>query len=299
MRLLQVTGYGESKSGLFRLLAQGWDRGLASDAERRLRSFVPAPILRRRRSLRRQPSPDVEVVADRVAAALAGILAEIERGARLLYDGLPVHSLGEDQLCKAVMVHLGRPCIADAERLLRDLASAAALDMVALRRSPPSLVRRLERRAAEIQTAVKTSRDYWLEMATVLAEQREARPAHLRVVRSSQCLHHGRRRLAARGWQPRAYDPDTKLACAGLVRGVVSRDRRALFSDITVGPASAGAAVRVAVRSPQAHASAPPGRLRGEKFQLLMLACVASRRHRRRTRISTTTPASAQRHANR
>ena len=130
------------------------------------------------------------------------------------------------------------------ERLLGDLASAAALDMVALRRSSPGLMWKLECRAAEVQTAIQASQDYWLEMATVLAEQREARPAHLRVVRSSQCLRRGRRRLAAKGWQPRAYDPDTRPACAGLVRGVVSRGRRALFSDIEVGPAGAGAAVR-------------------------------------------------------
>ena len=147
----------------------------------------------------------LRVVADRVAAELAGILAEVERGARLLYDGLPVHSLGEDQLCRAATAHLGRPCIADAERLLSDPASAAALDMAALRRSSPDLARRLERRAAEIQTAVEASRAYWLEMAEVLAAQRQARPAHLRVVRASQCLHHRRRRLTAKGWQPRAY----------------------------------------------------------------------------------------------
>ena len=62
--------------------------------------------------------------------------------------------------------------------------------------------------------------------------------------RSGAVMHHKRRRLATKGWQPRAYDPDTKPACAGLVRGVVSRDRRALFSDITVGPAGAGATAR-------------------------------------------------------
>ena len=42
------------------------------------------------------------MIAGKVAAELAGILQEVVRGARLLYDGLPVHSLGEDQLCKAV-----------------------------------------------------------------------------------------------------------------------------------------------------------------------------------------------------
>ena len=107
--------------------------------------------------------------------------------------------------------------------------------MAALRRSSPALVQALERRAAEVQTAVETSRAYWLEMADVLAAQRPARPAHVRVVRRSQCLHHKRRRLTAKGWQPRAYDPDTRPACAHMIRGVVSPDRRALFSDITVG----------------------------------------------------------------
>ena len=33
----------------------------------------------------------MEVVADKVAAELAGILREVERGARLLHDGLPVY----------------------------------------------------------------------------------------------------------------------------------------------------------------------------------------------------------------
>ena len=86
--------------------------------------------------------------------------------------------------------HLDRPCIADAVCLLRDLASAAALDMTALQRSFPDLARTLERRAAEVQAAVEKSRAYWLEMADVLAAQRRARTAHPRVMRRSQCLHH-------------------------------------------------------------------------------------------------------------
>jgi hypothetical protein len=184
------------------------------------------------------------VVADKVAAELAVILREVVRGARLLYDGLPVHSLEEGQLCVAVSAHLGRPCIADAEYLLRNLASAAELDVAALQRSSPDLAQSLERRAAEVQTAVEVSRAYWLEMADVLAAQRQARPAHVRAVRRSQCLHRKRRRLAAKGWQPRAYDPDTKPTCASMRRGVVSRDRRAHFSDIMVGPADATAAAR-------------------------------------------------------
>ena len=109
--------------------------------------------------------------------------------------------------------------------------------MAALPRSSPGLARTLERRAAEIQAAVAASRAYWLEMAGLLVAQRWARPAHLRVVRTSQCLHHRQRRLETKGWQPRTYGPDTKPACAGLMHGVVSRDCYALFSDITVGPA--------------------------------------------------------------
>ena len=116
----------------------------------------------------------MEVVADKVAAELAGILREVERGTRLLYDGLPVHSLGEGQLCAAVSAHLGRPCIADTECLLRDLTLAAALDVVALRGSSPDLARTLERRAAEVQAAVEVSRAYWLEIVGVLAAQRHA-----------------------------------------------------------------------------------------------------------------------------
>ena len=151
-----------------------------------------------------------------------------------------MHLLGEGQLCAAVTAHLGRPCIADAGCLLRDLASAAALDMAALRQSSPDLARMLECRAAEIQAAVAASRAYWLELEGLLTAQHQARPARLRVVRRSQCLHHRRRRLVTKGWQPRAYNPDTKPACAGLMRGVVSRNRRALFSDITVGPTNVG-----------------------------------------------------------
>ena len=87
--------------------------------------------------------------------------------------------------------------------------------MATLRRSSPGLARTLERRAADIQDAVVTSRAYWLEMADVLAEQRRARPARLHIVRQSQCLHRKRRRLVTKGWQPRAYDPGHQ---AGLRR---------------------------------------------------------------------------------
>ena len=187
---LIVTAYANSKKGPFCLLAQGWDCRVADDAERRLRDLAPAPPSGQRSS-RHRSSPEAEEVADKVAAELAGILREVERGARLLYDGLPVHSLGEDQLCTAVSAHLDRPCIADAE-VLPCIADAAALNMTALRRSSPELAQALERCAAEVQTTVEASWAYWLEMADVLAAQRRARPAHVRVVRHSQCLHHKR-----------------------------------------------------------------------------------------------------------
>jgi len=240
---LVVTAYSASKQGLFRLPAQGWDRRVAEDAERRLRALAPAPVSDRR-SLRHQSSPGAQVIAGKVEAELAGILQEVVRGARLLYDGLPVHSLGEEQLVEAVNAHLDRPCVADAESLLRSFVSAAGLDVAALRRSSPDLVQSLERRAAEVQTAVEVSRAYWLELADVLATQRQARAVRVRTVRRSQCLHRKRRKLATKGWQPRAYDPDTKPACAGMKRWVVSRDRRALFSDLVVGPAGTGAAAQ-------------------------------------------------------
>ena len=67
----------------------------------------PAPAPQWRRSSHRPPTPDAEVVAEQVAAELAGILHEVEHGAQMLYDGLPVYSLGEDQLCKAAAAHLG------------------------------------------------------------------------------------------------------------------------------------------------------------------------------------------------
>ena len=172
-------------------------------------------------------------------AELAGILDEVKHGARLLYDGLSVHSLGEDQLCEAVVAHLGRPCIVGVERLLGDLASAAALDVVTLQWSSPSLMQKLECCAAEVQTAIQASRDYWLEMGVVLAEQHKARPARLCVVRSSQCLHRGRRRLAVKGWQPCAYNPDTRPALRRPgARCCESRPpHRSCASDIDVVPA--------------------------------------------------------------
>ena len=85
-----MTAYADSKKGLFRLPAQCWDRWVAADAERRLRGRAPVPPSGRR-SPRHQSSPEAEVVTGKVAAELAGILWEVERGARLLHDGLPVY----------------------------------------------------------------------------------------------------------------------------------------------------------------------------------------------------------------
>ena len=66
------------------------------------------------------------------------------------------------------------------------------------------------------------------------------------VVRSSQCLHRGRRKLPVKAWQTRACNPSTRPACAGLLRGVVNRKRRALFSDVIelTGMASADGSAR-------------------------------------------------------
>ena len=85
------------------------------DAVERLRASVPASDAQVRCSSRRQLTPNAEVVAERVAAELASIIGEVKHGTQLLCDGLLVHSLGEDQLCKAAAAHLGRPCIASTE----------------------------------------------------------------------------------------------------------------------------------------------------------------------------------------
>ena len=120
--------------------------------------------------------------------------------------------------------------------LLGELADAAArawVDVAALRRSSPGLAQRLDCLAAAVQDAVQESRAFWMELCTVLTAQRAARPAQARVVRSSLCLHRRRRKLLMTAWQTRACDPSTRPACAGLLRGVVSRERRALFSGVT------------------------------------------------------------------
>jgi hypothetical protein len=155
----------------------------------------------------------------------------VVQGSRLLYDRLPVHSLGEGELCRAVCDHLAQPCIRDAPLLLEELTDAAGVDVAALRRSLPSLAQRPDCLAAAVQDAVQESRAFWMELCAVLAAQRAARPTRARVVRSSLCLHRRQRKLLTKAWQTRACDPSTGPACAGLLRGVVSRERRALFSN--------------------------------------------------------------------
>jgi hypothetical protein len=177
----------------------------------------------------------------------------VVQGSRLLYDGLPVHSLGEGELCRAVYDHLARPCIWDAPLLLEELADAAGVDVTALRRSSPGLAQRLDGLAAAVQDAVQESRAFWTELCTALAAQRAARPPRARVVRSSLCLHRRQRKLLAKAWQTRACDPSTGPARAGLLRGVVSRERRALFSDAIVptGVPAVGGAARDLSAAPQ------------------------------------------------
>ena len=147
-------------------------------------------------------------------------------------------------------------------------------------------MQRLECLADKVQSALRASRDYWLEMVEVLTEQRESRPARIRVVRSSQCLHRRRRRLTQKAWQPRAYDPDTRPACAGLVRGVVSRDRRALFSDIDTpaadedaecSPSRSAAVVRTTRRS--CSSSSRKGASQEAARQDVQAAHARARRH--------------------
>ena len=198
---LVVMRYAASKSGLYRLPAQGWDRGTEDGAERRLRGAVREPKSQGRRASRRRPAVDQAALAEREATELESLRAGVVHGAQLLYDGLPVHSLDEGELCTAVCEHLARPCIAKAPALLARLAGAAGVDLTALRRSVPALAQRLDCLAAVVQDAVSASRDYWEELSAVLVAQRAARPARARVVCRSQCLHRGRHKLLAQARQ--------------------------------------------------------------------------------------------------
>ena len=60
-------------------------------------------------------------------------------------------------------------------------------------------------RTLKVQAAIyiRESRTYWLDMAAVLAEQCEARPACqcTCLVHTSQCLHCGKKKLLVKAWQ--------------------------------------------------------------------------------------------------
>ena len=103
--------------------------------------------------------------------------------------------------------------------------------MTTLRQSPPGLAQRLDCLAAAVLDAVQESRAFWTELCVALTAQRTAQPTRAQVVRSSLCLHWWQRKLPMKAWQPRACNPSTGPACAGLLRGVVSHEGRALFSN--------------------------------------------------------------------
>ena len=177
---LVVTPYDMSMQGLYHLPAQGWDRRCEDAAVRRLRGASAGPAPRGRRASRRRPAADQLMLAERVATELTHLRDGVIQGAYLLYDGLPVHSLGKDALFTATRAHLARPCIADARELLGRLTEAAGVDATALRRSEPALVRRLDRLAASVQDEVAASRGYWEGLRAALAARRASRPAHVR-----------------------------------------------------------------------------------------------------------------------
>ena len=68
--------------------------------------------------------------------------------------------------------------------------------------------------------------DYWEELLAALATQRASRPARVCVVRRSQCLHRASRKLLMQAWQTWAYNPLTGPACVGMLKRIVSRERR-------------------------------------------------------------------------
>ena len=72
----------------------------------------------------------------------------------------------------------------------------------------------------------------WEELRAALAAQHASCPARVRVVRRSQCLHRVSPKLLAQAWQTRACDSSTGPDRAGMLRGVVSRERRHWFSEL-------------------------------------------------------------------
>jgi hypothetical protein len=99
---LVVTPHDMSMQGLYRLPAQGWVRRCA-DAAGRLHGAPAGLALCGRRASRRRPAPNQLVLAKR---ELAGLHDGTVRGECVLYDGLPVHSLGEGALFTATCAHL-------------------------------------------------------------------------------------------------------------------------------------------------------------------------------------------------
>ena len=187
-----------------------------------------------RRTDRRAPRPGAAVsqatLARLVVTELEGLRDGIIEGAHLLYNGLPVHSLGEGAVFHATCEHLARPCVADAHELLACLTAAAHVNPFTLRCSDLALMQQLECLAVAVQDEMGASCSFWEELRGELAEHRARCPARARVVRHSQCLHRRSRKLLAQAWQTQVCHPSTGPTCAGMLRGTVSRARREWFS---------------------------------------------------------------------
>ena len=146
--------------------------------------------------------------------------------------------------------HLTRPCIAGARKLLGRLAEATGVNATVLRRSDPALMQGLDCLATSVHNGVAASRGYWEELRAVLAAQHASRPAHVRVVCCSQCLHHAGRKLLVQAWQTRACDPSVGPNRAGMLLDVVSCKRRdGITAAVTHAPRSATMLQLVAAES--------------------------------------------------
>ena len=120
--------------------------GVVADAERRLRGLVPAPAPQGRRLLRRQPTPDAEVVAGRVGQSWLASLAKSSTALGCYMMGCRCTRWERTSSARRLLpIWVGPALRAQRERMLGDLASAAVLNVpvVALRRSSPSLVQKL------------------------------------------------------------------------------------------------------------------------------------------------------------
>ena len=103
------------------------------------------------------------MLVERVAAELDNLHTGAAQGMWLLYNGLPIHSLGRSKLPRAVCSHLARLCIAAAPTLLARLVEAAGVDEIALR-STLALAQRLDCLVVAVQDEVAASRGYWEEL---------------------------------------------------------------------------------------------------------------------------------------